>query len=465
MNRSRSDQRDYTLQLRAAMRRYLPWRGLPLLGAGRWTDRLLVMVMLLMVFASSPTLQDRLAEARTAVVTMYVSRRRPGTSYGGFIKKLRKHSARLLDLVIQTLRQRLRASAGGHWKVGRFLAFGVDGSKSDAPRTRANQQTLKIGGKRKSGPQQLLVTLMHVGTGLPWSWRRGEATASERSLFLQQLGTLPGAVLLLMDAGFTGYDLLAQLLACGHQVLVRAGANVTLLRKLGWVLEEHGDLVYLWPEMAQRHKGQPLVLRRIVVVDGRNRRMCLLTNLLEKDLSVAEAVELYQRRWGIEVLYRGLKQTLGRRKMLSDNPLNAGWNWTGPWPATGCWACSSGNGGGKRWRWAAAWPRPCGWSARPWPGMATSVRASRRPGKVSPWIGTGGGGPRQRGTGRTKRTSRRAGLPKCAWPHGGKYNGHSDLHAYELPLSSRRWVPCRHRAVRGVGMPAGLSFRYCILSP
>ena len=335
MNRSRSDQRDYTLQLRAAMRRYLPWRGLPLLGAGRWTDRLLVMVMLLMVFASSPTLQDRLAEARTAVVTMYVSRRRPGTSYGGFIKKLRKHSARLLDLVIQTLRQRLRASAGGHWKVGRFLAFGVDGSKSDAPRTRANQQTLKIGGKRKSGPQQLLVTLMHVGTGLPWSWRRGEATASERSLFLQQLGTLPGAVLLLMDAGFTGYDLLAQLLACGHQVLVRAGANVTLLRKLGWVLEEHGDLVYLWPEMAQRHKGQPLVLRRIVVVDGRNRRMCLLTNLLEKDLSVAEAVELYQRRWGIEVLYRGLKQTLGRRKMLSDNPLNAGveldWTMAGYW--------------------------------------------------------------------------------------------------------------------------------------
>jgi len=335
MNRSRIDPRNHTLQLRAAMRRYLPWRGLPLLGPGRWTDRLLAMVMLLMVFASSPTLQDRFAEARTAAVTMYVSRRRPGTSYGGFIKKLRKHSTRLLDLLIQTLRQRLRASAGAHWKVGRFLAFGVDGSKSDAPRTRANRQTLKIGGKRKSGPQQLLVTLMHVGTGLPWSWRRGAATASERSLFVAQLGTLPGAVLLLMDAGFTGYDLLTQLLDSGHQVLVRAGANVTLLRKLGWAVEEKGDLVYLWPAMAQRQRGAPLVLRRIVVVDGRNRRMCLLTNVLEPDMSVAEAVELYHRRWGIEVLYRGLKQTLGRRKMLSDNPVNAGveldWTMAGYW--------------------------------------------------------------------------------------------------------------------------------------
>ena len=336
MNRSRIDPRDYTLQLRAAMRHYLPWRGLPLLGPGRWTDRLLVMVMLLMVFSSLPTLQDRLAEARTAAVTMYVSRRRPGGSYGGFIKKLRKHSTRLLNLLIQTLRQRMLSSAGAHWKVGRFLAFGVDGSKSDAPRTRANQKTLKIGGKRKSGPQQLLVTLMHVGTGLLWSWRRGEAIAAERDLLLAQLGALPGPVLLLMDAGFTGYDLLTQLLGAGHQVLVRAGANVTLLRKLGWVVEEKGDLVYLWPEKARKAGQTPLVLRQIVVVDGRNRRMCLLTSVLEEQaMSMAEAVELYRRRWGIEVLYRGLKQTLGRRKMLSDNPVNAGveldWTMAGYW--------------------------------------------------------------------------------------------------------------------------------------
>lgn len=336
MSGARMEPRDYTLQLRAAMRRYLPWRGVALLGVDRWTDRLLVTAALLMVFSGLSTLGDRFAEARAAVVRMYPSRRRPGTSYGGFSQKLRKHSPRLLDRVVQSLRQRMIQSAGEHWKVGRFLAFGVDGTKADAPRTLANQKKLKIGGKRKSGPQQLLVTLMHVGTGLPWSWRRGEATASERDLLLAQLGALPAAaVLLLMDAGFTGHEFLTALLAAGHQVLVRAGANLTLLEKLGWVVEERDDLVYLWPVLAQQKGCEPLVLRRIVVLDGRNRRMCLLTSVLEAEMSVAEAVELYRRRWGIELLYRGLKQTLGRRKMLSDAPANAqvelDWTMAGYW--------------------------------------------------------------------------------------------------------------------------------------
>lgn len=336
MSLSRNDTGDCTLQLRSAMRRYLPWRGLALRGPDRWSDRLLVMVMLLMVFSSMGSLKDRFAEARNAVVKMYRSRRRVGRSYVGFINKLRSHSPRLLERVVGALRRRMIQQAGSCWKVGRHLAFGADGSKADAPRTQANEKRFKIGGKRKSGPQQLLVALMHVGTGLPWSWRRGEATASERGLLLAQLDALPVGSLLLMDAGFTGYELLRSILHAGHQVLVRAGANVTLLRKLGWTVKERGNWVYLWPARAQEEGQEPLVLRRIVVVDGRNRRMCLLTSILdEADLTLAEAVELYRRRWGIEVLYRGLKQTLGRRKMLSDSPRNAevelDWTMAGYW--------------------------------------------------------------------------------------------------------------------------------------
>jgi len=79
----------------------------------------------------------------------------------------------------------------------------------------------------------------------------------------------------------------------------------------------------------------PLVLRQIVLTDGRNRRMCLLTNLTASELSVEEARALYQKRWGIELFYRGLKQTLGRRKMHSSSPLNAqvelDWTVTGYW--------------------------------------------------------------------------------------------------------------------------------------
>ena len=338
MNRSRMDARDYTIQLRQAMRRFLPPRGLALTGSGRWCDRLLVTTVLLMVFSSFPSLQERFAEARAAVVKMYLSRKRPGATYAGFMGMLRHHSERLLERVTGSLRRHVRRVAQGDWKVGRHLAFGADGSKSDATRTCGNRQKLKIGGKKKSGPQQLLVTLLHVGTGLVWSWRRGEAVASERALLLQQLFTLPAGVLLLADAGFAGYELIRTMMAAGHQVLVRAGGNITLLKKLGWEVQvkERTGLVYLWPK-GQRSKGRPpLVLRQIVLVDGKNRRMCLLTSVLKVcDLTVSEARELYRRRWGIELFFRGLKQTLGRRKMLSDSPENAvvelDWTMAGYW--------------------------------------------------------------------------------------------------------------------------------------
>ena len=338
MNRSRIDLRDYTIQLRQALRRYLPAQGLPLLcDTGRWSDRILVTTILLLVFSSLGSLQDRFAEARAAVVKMYPSRRRPGKTYAGFSGQLLRHSTRLLELVTQALRQRLIQHAGASWKIGRHLAFGVDGTKSDASRTDANRQGLKIGGKRKSGPQQLLVVLLHLGTGLPWSWRRGMAVASERALLLAQLWGLPVGALLVADAGYIGYDWAQQVLAGGYHLLVRVGNNVCLIQGLGAGVRvrQKGDLVYLWPEAVQGRGGAPLVLRRIVLVDGKNRQMCLLTSLSEAELTLAEACQLYRQRWGIEVFFRGLKQTLARRKMLSDSPVQAGveldWTMVGYW--------------------------------------------------------------------------------------------------------------------------------------
>jgi hypothetical protein len=304
------------------------------MGRGRWCDRLLVTTILLMVFCAVGSLQERFFEARGVVVGMYRSRRRPGKSYTGFMNKLRRHSPRLLELVTGSLRGKVVELAGENWRVHGHLAFGVDGSKSDATRTLANRNSLKIGGKRKSGPQQLLVALMHVGTGLLWSFRRDVATGSERGLLLEQLGLLPPAALLLADAGFVGFDVIGRILSSGRQILMRAGANVKLIEKLGFHTDERDGLVYIWPDKFK--KCEPLALRRIIFVDGRNRRMCLLTSILDpRKLTDEAALALYKKRWGIELFYRGLKQTLGRRKMLSDSPAQArvelDWTMAGYW--------------------------------------------------------------------------------------------------------------------------------------
>jgi len=333
-NRSCQDSRDYTIQLRKMFKRYLPQRGLPLLGeAGRWMDRLLVMTILMMVMSSFGTLADRFSEARATVVKMYPSRRRPGRTYAGFIEQLAKRSAALVALVMRCLRLHVERASGCNWRVAGHLAFGMDGSKCDAPRTHANEEGLTCGSK--SGPQQLLVALVHLGTGLPWSFRRGQSIVSERGLFLEQLACLPAKALLVGDAGFVGYVFLQTILHAKYNLLVRAGSNVRLLRQLGWEVCEKGDCVYVWPERQRKEGLAPLVLRQIVLVDGRNRCMCLLTNLDSESLTLEAARELYTRRWGVEIFFRGLKQTLSRRKMLSKTPeyarVELDWTLIGYW--------------------------------------------------------------------------------------------------------------------------------------
>ena len=336
MNWSRIDRQSYPVQLRRAIAEWLPTRGLPLMAAHRWADRLLAITMLLMVFSAQSTLKDRFREARDAVVKMYETRKRPGTSFAGFMNMLKRHSERLLALITGDLRRTLPERLGTQWLIGKWLAFGVDGTKMDCPRTKANQKRFKNGGKKKSGPQLLLVCLIHLGSGLLWSWRQAGARGSEPGLLRQLLVDLPKNAMLVADAGFVGYDLLATILGQGHWILIRVGANVRLLQQLGYAVRECDGMVYLWPDQFRLKGRRPLVLRMIVAVDGRNRRMCLLTNVLStRELSDAQAIKLYERRWGMELFYRGLKQTLQRRKMLSDSPAHArvelDWSVLGQW--------------------------------------------------------------------------------------------------------------------------------------
>jgi hypothetical protein len=180
----------------------------------------------------------------------------------------------------------------------------------------------------------LLTTLFHLATGLLWAWRRSPGDGSERGHLEQLLSLLPAETLLIADAGFVGYAMLCMLLAAGHHFVMRVGCNVRLLRKLGFAVRERGDTVYLWPQGLRRTQP-PLVLRLVRVQAGR-RTMTLLTSVLDRrQLRDAEVVDLYRRRWGIELLYRSLKQTLQRRKMLSGVPphaeLELDWALVGLW--------------------------------------------------------------------------------------------------------------------------------------
>jgi len=297
----------------------------------RWIPRKIAIVAILMVWNESTALIDGFNMARNCAIQMFPGSRRVGATYQGFSKAWIKWSPRLLTSVVRHLRTMMMHTAGRFWTVQGWLAFAVDGSRIDLPRTKANEKAFGCGGKKKTHPQAWLTTIWHLGLGLPWAWKIGKADASERNHLRQMIPLLPLNCLLVADAGFTGYDLWRLIIDTGHAILIRVGSNVRLLKNLGYHYEKHGNIVYLWPK--DKRDQEPLVLRLICLHTGK-RPVYLITNVSnESDLSDQTAAMLYRMRWGIEVFYRSLKQILKRRKMRSEAPVQAAlelrWSMTG----------------------------------------------------------------------------------------------------------------------------------------
>jgi hypothetical protein len=219
------------------------------------------------------------------------------------------------------------------------------------PRTRSNEQAYSASrksgtrkrkrkprkghAKKSNSPQLWLTTMWHVGFGLPWDWRIGPADSSERAHLLEMLATLPAKALVAADAGFVGYEYAQAVLASGRHMLLRVGANVKLLKNLGYARESE-QTVYLWPDRQAQRNQSPLVLRLVVAHNGKH-PVYLVTSVLSRtQLSDAQVIKLYARRWGIELFYRHLKQTFQRRKLRSASAENARIEME--WSLAGLWA-------------------------------------------------------------------------------------------------------------------------------
>jgi hypothetical protein len=301
----------------------------------RFTPASLVQAALVWAWSGETALTDRFVTARQTIARIGGGQAE-SVSYQAFIKLLRRHSNLLLFALLSALQRRLREGLCQSYRVAGYLVFGVDGTRIEVPRTAANQQALgvdlrrtrrqgrrrRVDRKKADSPSIWLTTLWHVGAGLPWAWQRGACASSERDHLRQLLARLPERSLLTADAGFTGYEFWRELLAGGHDFLIRVGGNVRLLKRLG-VFRECAGRVYLWPDTAANRRQPPLTLR-LVVAHGGKHPIYLVTSVLpQRALSDRQLIELYAARWGVEVFYRSFKQTFGRRKLRCGRPDNA----------------------------------------------------------------------------------------------------------------------------------------------
>lgn len=135
------------------------------------------------------------------------------------------------------------------------------------------------------------------------------------------------------DAGFVGYAYARALLDSGRHLLLRVGSNVRLLRKLGW-MNESEIRNNLRPQFA--HRGDSVVMLCLVVGHNGKHPIYLVTSILDlRQLTDRQVLDLYRRRWGIELFFRHLKQTYERCKLRNKNAENARveleWSLLGLW--------------------------------------------------------------------------------------------------------------------------------------
>ena len=121
----------------------------------------------------------------------------------------------------------------------------------------------------------------------------------------------------------------------GRHFVIRVGSNVTLLKKLGYA-RNSDQTVFLWPDKAAVRNQPPLMLRLVVVNNGKH-PVFLVTDLPKSRLSDKQVCQIYKARWGVEVYYRSLKQTSERKKLRSQAaanvPTELNWSLAGLWGA------------------------------------------------------------------------------------------------------------------------------------
>jgi hypothetical protein len=329
-----------------------------------WTPKGLIFTAILWAWSDEKTLTDRFFLARKVVVARAILARIPATTYQSFLKMLRTWTVRLTLALVVAFRRRMQSDLAGRFRVCGFQVFGVDGSRLELPRTESHEarfspasarrearphrkprrrarsraaRARRAREKKTQGPQMWLTTMYHVGTGLPWDWRIGPSDSSERDHLLQMIGALPAGAMVTADAGFVGYGHWKALIESGRHLLIRVGANVRLLKNLGYVKGKNG-LVYLWPDREAARHQPPLVLR-LVVARGGKHPVYLVTSVLDEvTLPGAQVVAIYALRWGVELFYRHFKQTFERRKLRSRSADNAELEAT--WSLIGLWALS-----------------------------------------------------------------------------------------------------------------------------
>ena len=232
-------------------------------------------------------------------------------------------------LTHQTGRQ-LSALASPSWLWrGRWVKL-VDGTGISMPDTEENQACYPQPSTQAAGvgfPQARLVAVICLATGAVLDAAMGPCSGkgnSELGLLRQLTATLHAGDVMLADALYCNYFVIAALMAAGVDVLFEQhGSRITDFRR-GRSLGTRDHLVH-WPK-PQRPQWMTIeqyadLPDELTVREAKVSHKVLVTTMTDhRALSKDDLQSLFARRWNVELDLRNLKTTLGMDVLSCQTP-------------------------------------------------------------------------------------------------------------------------------------------------
>lgn len=223
---------------------------------------------------------------------------------------------------------------------GRFVAgrrvLVADGTTLRTPNTKANEECFGRANNslRASGfPVARLMVLACSDSGAIMDYRITSFASGEWGPMMDMFGDVPKNSLVVLDAGLCGYMPMAYLVhKKSSDMLCRYGVNRsegTLIRKL-----KNGDKIVRWTRSYPNKTSNPelmaslpetmdvrVITTQIERAGYRTYTLRLATTILDPEVcSREELIDAYLERWGVETVFRTLKQDYRIRQLRCKTP-------------------------------------------------------------------------------------------------------------------------------------------------
>lgn len=242
-----------------------------------------------------------------------------------------------LEQALEATAQAAQRRAGSSGQLAGRPVVVVDGSTVQMADTPKNQKRYPQprGQKRGCGfPVMKLVVLFSVSSGAVLRVLTGSLRQHDLRLLRQLWDHLQAGVILLGDRAYGEFTTLAGLPGRGVDVVARLHqrrkVDFRKARRLG-----HRDGLFVWTKgyqqsailTARQWARLPAqitvrILRFTATIRGfRGRRVTLVTTLLDpKAFPAQDLIDLYARRWRLELCLRDLKTTMGMEQLRCQSP-------------------------------------------------------------------------------------------------------------------------------------------------